>query len=91
MRRSNSVQQMLANKLSLKLCCLDADKTCPWEIQNHQRDRSELVNKKREKLQQNTLRKSFAARYRQYKFLNAKLVPARWGSYGFEFYENEEI
>ena len=67
---------MLANKLSLKLCCLDADKPCPWEIQNHQRDRSELVNKKHEKLQ-NALRKSFAARYRQYKFLHAKLAPAR--------------
>ena len=48
MRRSNSVKQMLANKLSLKLCCLDVDKPCPWEIQNHQWDRSELVNKKHE-------------------------------------------
>jgi hypothetical protein len=90
MRRSNSVKQMLANKLSLKLCCLDVVKPFPWEIQNCQRDRGELVNKKHEKLQ-NTLWKSFAARYRQYKFLHAKLVPARWGSYGFEWYKNEEI
>jgi hypothetical protein len=90
MRRSNLVKRMLVNKMSLKLCSLVAAKPCPWEIQNHSRDCSELDTNKHKK-PQNAVLKTFATRYKQHKFLHAKLDTARWCPYSFEWYKSYKI